>query len=299
MLSILIPVYNYNVYPLVSELHKQCMEGKIDFEIIVIDDGSDSEINKENDRINLLSNCVFTALTKNGGLSSNRNLLASKAKYPHFLFIDGDSIVINTNYIKNFIDAIDTTTIIYGGRVHPPSVATPKQKLRWKYGKTIEDKTAAQRNLAVYKTLMFNNTLIKKSCFDHIKFDSGLKKYGHEDTLFAYQVSLSSYSVKHLDNAIEHGDIDTNLVYLNKTKQSLENLISLYGEEKIDIEFVRLIQLYHFLKRTKSTFIISKIHSLFERYLSQNLTGNNPNLLLFNWFRVGYLCSINDKINSF
>jgi hypothetical protein len=85
------------------------------------------------------------------------------------------------------------------------------------------------------------------------------------------------------------------LVYLNKTKESLENLISLYEEEKIDIEFVRLIQLYHFLKRTKFTFIISKIHSIFEKYLTLNLTGKNPNLFLFNWFRVGYLCSINPK----
>ena len=40
MLSILIPTYNYNVYPLVSELQRQCLESKIEFEILCQDDAS-------------------------------------------------------------------------------------------------------------------------------------------------------------------------------------------------------------------------------------------------------------------
>jgi hypothetical protein len=32
----------------------------------------------------------------------------------------------------------------------------------------------------------------------------------------------------HLENPVEHGDIDTNYDYLSKTKQSLENLQQLY-----------------------------------------------------------------------
>ena len=58
MLSILITVYNYNVYPLVSELHKQCSESKIDFEIFCIDDAS-NQIESENQNINSLENCRF------------------------------------------------------------------------------------------------------------------------------------------------------------------------------------------------------------------------------------------------
>ena len=52
MLSILIPVYNYNVVPLVLELHKQCLECEIDFEILCQDDASNSELNEENEIIN-------------------------------------------------------------------------------------------------------------------------------------------------------------------------------------------------------------------------------------------------------
>ena len=40
MLSILIPTYNYNVFPLAQSIHKQCSDIDIDFEIIVLDDAS-------------------------------------------------------------------------------------------------------------------------------------------------------------------------------------------------------------------------------------------------------------------
>jgi hypothetical protein len=40
MLSILIPIYNFNAVPLVKELQKQCMECDLEFEIICIDDCS-------------------------------------------------------------------------------------------------------------------------------------------------------------------------------------------------------------------------------------------------------------------
>ena len=40
MISILIPCFDYNAYPLVSVLEKQALMLKIDFEIICIDDGS-------------------------------------------------------------------------------------------------------------------------------------------------------------------------------------------------------------------------------------------------------------------
>jgi hypothetical protein len=33
-------IYNYNAYPLVKELHSQCLEATIDFEIFCIDDAS-------------------------------------------------------------------------------------------------------------------------------------------------------------------------------------------------------------------------------------------------------------------
>jgi glycosyltransferase involved in cell wall biosynthesis len=293
MLSILVPIYNYNVYPLVVALHKQCTDCEIAFEILCQDDASNSSVNALNEKVNALSNCSFISLKENVAHRENRNSLANQAKFDYLLFIDGDSIIIHEHYIKKYIDNLLDFDVIYGGRLHPEKCPSNNQKLRWKYGKYIEDKSAANRKKKPYQSLLFNNTVIKKNCFNKVKFDKNIKKYGHDDTQLSYQLSLLKSKVNHIENPVEHGDIDTNLVYLNKTKESLENLISLYEEEKIDVKFVRLIQLYHFFKKTKTTFIISKIHSVFEKYVVQNLTGNHPNLFLFNWYRVGYLCSIN------
>jgi len=292
MLSILIPTYSYNVYDLVLELHRQCLELNITFEIIVIDDGSKSKVNNQNDRINLLENCVFICLKENIGLSSNRNLLTSKAIFENLLFIDGDSIIINANYIIDYINIIKENDIIYGGRVHPKTVHNSKQKLRWKYGKFVEDKTALQRNLAIYKTLMFNNTLIKKSCFNAIKFDSNLTKYGHEDTLFAYQVSLHNLKVKHIENPIEHGDIDESPIFISKIKNGLDNIISIEKSNRIDLKFVKILQLHHFLKKIKLDFVVASFYILFNKTMHWQLTSNNPSLFLFHLYRIGYICSL-------
>ena len=295
MLSILVPIYNYNVFPLVAALHKQCTDYRIDFEILCQDDASNSSLNACNEQVNEMSNCSFVSLKENLAHRANRNSLAAQAKFDYLLFMDGDSIIIHDKFIKKYIDTLEDFDVVYGGRLHPKKCPSNHQKLRWKYGKFIEDKSAANRKKKPYQSLLFNNTVIKKVLFNKIKFDTNSKKYGHDDTQLAFEISLLKCKVNHIENPVEHGDIDTNLVYLNKTKASLENLISLYEEEKIDIEFVRLIQLYHFLNRTRLTDIVSKVHSIFECFFIKNMTGNYPNLIIFNWFRVGYLCSLQQK----
>jgi catalase len=47
----------------------------------------------------------------------------------------------------------------------------------------------------------------------------------------------------HLENPVEHGDIDTNYDYLSKTKQSLENLQQLYQTIGVP-KFVKLLMIF-------------------------------------------------------
>lgn len=295
MLSILIPIYNYNVYPLVLELQKQCLEVGIAFEILCQDDASNSLLNIENEKINSLSNCNFVALKANLAHRENRNSLAQKAKFDTLLFIDGDSNMIRDNFIANYIANLEGFDIVYGGRLHPEICPSEKQKLRWKYGKFIEDKTVENRRKTPFQSLLFNNTLINKECFNKVKFDSHLLKYGHDDTQLSYALSLLHAKVNHIENPIEHGDIDTNTVYLKKTKSSIENLLFLFEEKKIDANFSKLISLLLLLNRLKLTYFISKFYLLFEKILFKQLEGKNPNLLVFNIFRIGYLCKINSS----
>ena len=292
MLSILIPIYNYNAYPLVLELHKQCLECEIEFEIICQDDASGSDLNIENEKINLLSNCSFKTLNKNLAHRKNRNLLAEKAKFNYILFIDGDSNIISSNYISNYVENIKDFDIVYGGRLHPENCPSNRQKLRWKYGKFSEDKTCENRKRTPFQSLLFNNTIIKKECFNKVKFDSNLIEYGHDDTQLSYQLSLSETKVNHINNPVEHGDIDNNSFFLIKMKSSLGNLIYLYENGKINKNHSKLITLLLLLNKLKLTYLVSKFYLLFEKVIFKKLEGNNPNLFVFNLFRIGYLCNL-------
>ena len=292
MLSILVPIYNYNAYPLVEELHKQCIELGIVFEILCQDDASKSALNINNEKINSLSNCNFISLEKNVAHRQNRNLLAKRAKYEYLLFLDGDSIVINSHYIKNYINNLKEYDVIYGGRLHPENYPSNQQILRWKYGKFIEDKLAKDRLKKPYKCLLFNNTIIKKECFNKVKFDTEITLYGHDDTQLSYQLSLIPSKIHHIDNQIKHGDIDSNEVYINKTKNSIKSLLVLYASKKIDYRYVSLLKLNVFLKTTKLHLIALLFYKIFKNTMTKNLVSNNPSLIVFNLFRISYMCSL-------
>lgn len=119
MLSILIPTYNYNVYNLVLELHIQCLESGIIFEIIVIDDGSNTRI-LENEKINTLSYSSYEKLKSNIGRSKIRNLLAQKGNYQWLLFLDADVFPKNKNFISAYIQCINNEEkTVNGGLLYP------------------------------------------------------------------------------------------------------------------------------------------------------------------------------------
>lgn len=294
MLSILIPTYNYNVVSLVNELHKQCLECDIEFEILVYDDGSKSILNEENKKINTLSHCKFIATSTNLGLSTNRNNLAKDSKYNFLLYIDGDSLLPNKKYIEVYLNASTKNfDIIYGGRIHPETIENPNQKLRWKYGKFIEDKSASIRNNDIYKTLMFNNTLIKKDVLNIIKFDPTIKNYGHEDTLLAYQISLAKLKVMHIENPVKHGSIDTNAIYIEKTIFALSNLRLIYNKNLIDKHFVKLLYYHNKLSNIHLDYFLSVFYVLFNKLMIKNLLSNSPSLFVFNLFKLSYFCNHN------
>ncbi len=105
MLSILIPTYNYNVFPLVNEVSEQCLSEKINFEIIVLDDASQN-FHTENNKINSLDNCSYSILNQNIGRSAIRNLLSTKASFNNLLYLDADVRLVSNQFIKNYINFI-------------------------------------------------------------------------------------------------------------------------------------------------------------------------------------------------
>lgn len=290
MLSILIPVYNFDVRQLVADLKAQCEEAGQPFEIICFDDLSISKYQEINSGVKS-SNVEYIELEKNLGRSAIRNALGKAAQYPYLLFMDCDSKVVKTDFIKAYLDHLEPNTLLYGGRCYSP---TPRIEadyfFHWKYGIEREQSSVAQREKQPWHSFMTNNFLIPKNVFEKINFDESLKQYGHEDTLFGLELAKEKIHIKHLDNPLEHIGLETTEVFLKKTEQGLENLFSLW-KKGTPIE-TKLLNYFIKINNWRSSFLIAFIFKIIKPFLIKQLKSNNPNLLFFDFYKLGFMCSL-------
>jgi len=294
MLSILIPTYNFNVYDLVCELKKQCNIAGIEYEIICQDDHSDSLMNIDNLKINLLENCTFISNSENLGRGKNINSLANKANYQWLLIMDCDMFPTNENYIKNYLSEIQKTNLssFYGGITYKIN-KSDEGNLRYQYGSKREALNAAERTTKKNIGALTSNLLIKKEVFLKHPFSNEIIQYGYEDTLFLFQLEINSVEIIHLDNRLFHLNLETSELYIEKTKLALENLKSIVILQPKLIKKIKLTSTYFNLKRLKLTGIISIMYSVFEKRIYKNLTSKNPSLFIFDLFKLGFYCRLN------
>jgi len=295
MLSILIPTYNYNVYPLVSELHKQCMEDKMVFEILCQDDASTS-FEAENQKINSFENCRFEVLKKNIGRSGIRNLLAQKAQFDNLLFLDADTIPVHPDFIQKYINQInDSEKIVFGGIEYQKEKPANDQLLRWFYGKERESLSLQNRNSNPNESALTSNLLIKKNVFVSNPFNESITRYGYEDLLFLSELKKKEIVVKHIDNPTYHLGLETSQQFLDKTKTALENLKLIAKNSLLESHESKILSSYSFLKRFYLTALITFLFKKTERKITKNLLSQKPSLMLFDLYKLGYYCSIQSQ----
>ncbi|HPE77684.1 MAG TPA: glycosyltransferase, partial [Draconibacterium sp.] len=205
MLSINIPVYNYLVGDLVARLSLQADELKIKYEIRVYDDGSANEIKLQNRQIAAKSNVVYVELEKNLGRSAVRNKMGFESKFQNLLFIDADSLPVEKNYLKKYIENLKPGQVLCGGTVYNRQKPVDQEKyLRWVYGTNREAISAENRNSKKGFIITSNNFLIEKPVFEEVHFREDIKNYGHEDTLLGYDLFRAGIEIFHIDNPLEH-----------------------------------------------------------------------------------------------
>ena len=295
MLSILIPTYNYNVFPLVLELQNQCNESRIEYEIIVLDDAS-SVVFEENYAINKLENCSFSTLNKNIGRSRIRNLLAKTAKYNWLLFLDADTIPLQRNFISTYVkNLLLEPQIVYGGITYSTKIPNKDRTLRWFYGKKREALETEKRNTKPYISFLTLNFLIPKAFFEKVKFNEEIPNLRHEDTLFSYELSTQNIPILHITNPIIHLGLDTNKDFLDKTKESVVALKNLVDQNLLPANYVRLSQIFRKIQKRKCTFIFAFLFKNFNNIIEKQLFSKNPSMLLFDLYRLGYYCLLNKK----
>ncbi|MBR9846238.1 MAG: glycosyltransferase family 2 protein [Algicola sp.] len=290
MISVLIPVYNYNVVTLVTTIHTQLQLCNIPFEIICFDDASKSDIVNKNDSI---SNLDFTSYIKskdNIGRTNARQFLAEKAKYDWLLFMDADVEPKSELYISRYLELINSDfEAIYGGFAYHETAPDSNYMLRWTYGKTHEQIPAKERNKRPYKVIISANFMIKKTVFIAINSQIEQKGYGF-DNFFAALLKMKNIKVFHIDNEVYHLGIETSDVYLRKKEKAAETLLSLYNAKKIGNHQNDLLRVFIKLKRFKLNAVFSKLYIVFKNRLKNNLISNKPSMKLLQFYRISYMC---------
>lgn len=291
MISICIPVFNFDISKLIEELQCQIKSCKHSVEIIIIDDHSELKY-KKNNRV-VANNEHYIELKKNVGRAKIRNLFLSYAKCQHLLFLDCDSLIVSNNFLNNYIETILNlnSKIVCGGRVYKKNKPERKKYLRWKYGVASESKTAEDRRKEPNKSFMTNNFLIEKSLFEKIKFDEKLTKYGHEDTLFGYCLKKNNVEIKHIDNPVLNNDLESNKEYIQKTNEAIQNLVTILKSVNYDPNFsndVALLKFYFKIKKRRIIYFIIKITSpVFNPLLAFLLkNGIVCNISTFNFYKL-------------
>jgi hypothetical protein len=286
--SICIPVYNFNCLESVKSLCKQIQTLDVSAEVLAVDDASDLEFydlaNYENKNYN------YERLEHNLGRSKIRNYLAQKSKYSHILFIDGDS-GIQDNFLNSYLVALtkNRNAIIYGGTIQPEK-SNKTKGLRNNYSAHFEFKPPSKRNEKPYLNFRTNNFVVPKEVILKTPFNENLNKYGHEDTFFAYEMRQKNIKVVHIDNPVIHFDNGSNSDFIQKTKESIENLVLIYKEHP---EFIEYNELLKFVK-TKQILnykVSKKVSNVFSKVF-ETLARNTNNTYFFQAFKLFYITSI-------
>ncbi|MCR9101183.1 MAG: glycosyltransferase family 2 protein [bacterium] len=294
-LSILIPVYNHDVRPLVEALRQQADALEWDVEILCWDDASLPEFQSINAPLGQLPGVTYRLMPENLGRSRIRNRLAEAAQYGYLLFMDGDSEVARADYLELYRLRCTPERLLYGGRIYQPAPPEAAElRFHWHYGSSREVQRAEERQKQPYHSFMTNNFLIPKALFAPIQFDERLLQYGHEDTLFGLELRRRGIPILHLDNPLIHAGLEPAGVFLRKSEQAIENLAFLYQEGSL--QETRLLRAYERLDGWKAagiaSYLLRQALPMLKRHL---LNANTPNLRAFDLYKLGVLLSCLDK----
>jgi len=289
MLSVLIPTYNYNVYPLVKEVHKQLIKSGVNFEIRVYDDAS-TKIFEQNNLLTELSNVIFKQEKNNLGRTSLRQKIANEAIYKHLLFMDADVFPNDRFFISKILKKIENTQadVYFGGIIVPNNPPQPNRMLRWKFGKERESKPVSERNKDPYRSFICGSLVIKKNVFlEIIKPLAKLKKYGL-DTYFSYLLKQKNYTIHHYHNPVTHLGFETNEEFLQKTKQAVETYHFLVKEKFLTKDYIRLTNTGEKIKVFLPLFVRKMLYKMSVPILNKNILSDNPSLFLFDFYKLLY-----------
>jgi glycosyltransferase involved in cell wall biosynthesis len=299
MISLLIPVYDYDIVALVHSMKSALSKVPEFCEIIIGDDGSSPEYKEKYRSLEGDGVRVITS-EKNIGRAAIRNKLALEAKGDYLLYIDADTMLLGTAeaYMLKWLPMMKYYKVLSGGALyHDSPPGDPDKLLRWKYGKFKEQRKAAEKNKHPHANFSTFNVLIDKGVFSKIRFNEELKQYGHEDTLLGYQLKKAGVEILHINNGLLHEGLESNRDFLNKTKLGIENLSKLYDivtDKRTFSQTVLTLRIYERLKYLRLSRILAAIYIRYRDRMEIRLDSSKISLLLFGFYKMCLFCTFRE-----
>lgn len=295
MLSILIPVYNYPLAPLIEGLAQSLESCHFNYEVLCLEDGSNKYVEENKMTCLNIPKVVHFIASHNRGRISSRRILAKEANYEWLLFLDADLEMNDQEFINNYANYFCSGyESIYGGCTYDEEKPASNKVLRWQYGRTYEETNASIRNKSPYKYVVSANFLIKKNVFSNLISKVDEEGYGY-DILFGALMKTEKTKVIHIDNSAVHKGLDENTEYFEKVKKAVETTYSLYHQNKIEKSGSSLLETYKKLKKFRLSGLLKLIFRLTKEKIKRNLLSTNPNVKLLQFYKLGYLCTISSK----
>lgn len=292
-LSVLIPTHDYKCFTLVAELQRQLMVSRVQYEIIVADDGSRDQVSViANLRINELPGCRYIKRERNVGRAAIRNFLISEARGEWLLFLDSDAAVDSPLFVWRLLDAIDNTEeaqVIMGGLHHAARLPRPEVSLRYRYEKAADrHRSAEERSRHPYQYMTAFNLCVKGEVARRLPFDEHCKEYGFEDAMYGVVLKRYGIKVKHIDNPLLHRGLEENEVFLAKTEAAMRTLAGLGRRMMIYTGVGRAVLT---AKKYHVKWLVALLFRIMRPVMHRNLLGITPNLKVFSFYKLGYLCT--------
>lgn len=234
-LSILVPVYNWDLSLLLNSILREIEEFALQdrVEVVVMDDSStDAELVAKNAAF--LSGKVrpylrFSRLERNAGRSAIRNMLAAEAVGNFLLFLDCDVAPDAPDFIRIYLSHAESNgfDVVCGGISYRTRVLNaPEFDYHAYLGNRKEVKAAAERNQAPWRHILTSNIMVRKSVFQSTPFDERFTGYGYEDIEWGVRLA-ASFKILHIDNTASHLGLVTKARTYEKMRDSVPNYLLL------------------------------------------------------------------------
>jgi len=251
-LSVLIPVYNWDVSELLLRLIAQIRSlprpGNV--EIIVMDDGSSKRY--EIDSSLLLCPLVhYHAFAENRGRAAIRKKLLQEANGEYILFLDADMLPDDDRFLHRYIEyAEGGSDIVCGGISYRQCRQKDGDYSFYLYKSSQTEVVAADRRQSIpWRYLFTSNVMVRRQVARTVPFDSRFAGYGFEDIEWALRLS-TLYKIEHIDNTCTHMGLQTKKQTFSKMRQSIDNYVlflSLHPRQTADSAAVKVTRVLKFL----------------------------------------------------